>query len=51
MPQMMPLNWMFLFMFFNLIYFLVNNFIYFSFLINKSKNKFKIKKLNFNWKW
>nr|APX39633.1 ATP synthase F0 subunit 8 [Altica brevicollis] len=51
MPQMMPLNWMLLFMFFNLTYFLVNNFIYFSFLINSSKNKLKIKKLNFNWKW
>nr|QAY82032.1 ATP synthase F0 subunit 8 [Syphrea sp. REN-2018] len=51
MPQMMPLNWMLLFIFFNTIYFLANNFIYFSFLNEKSKSKMSKTPLKFNWKW
>nr|YP_010397619.1 ATP synthase F0 subunit 8 [Galerucella nipponensis]YP_010483415.1 ATP synthase F0 subunit 8 [Galerucella birmanica]UQJ77622.1 ATP synthase F0 subunit 8 [Galerucella nipponensis]UVV35475.1 ATP synthase F0 subunit 8 [Galerucella birmanica] len=51
MPQMMPLYWLSLMLFFIMIYFLFNNMNYFNFFYNiKNKKNLKIK-LNYNWKW
>nr|UXP34513.1 ATP synthase F0 subunit 8 [Monolepta hieroglyphica] len=51
MPQMMPLNWLNLMIFFIMIFFMFNNLNYFNFL-NKSKS-FHSKKIStkYNWKW
>nr|QWB85641.1 ATP synthase F0 subunit 8 [Tragosoma depsarium] len=51
MPQMAPLNWLTLFVYFSfiLIIFNVMNFFSFNYSIEKSK-LFKVKSL-FNWKW
>nr|YP_009691877.1 ATP synthase F0 subunit 8 [Nortia carinicollis]QEG58670.1 ATP synthase F0 subunit 8 [Nortia carinicollis] len=51
MPQMAPLNWLTLFFFFILIFFMFNilnfySFSYYQAQVNKKKNKFI-----FNWKW
>nr|YP_009441633.1 ATP synthase F0 subunit 8 [Incoltorrida madagassica]AOY39139.1 ATP synthase F0 subunit 8 [Incoltorrida madagassica] len=52
MPQMSPLNWLFLMFFFIVIYFLMNNFIYFYKNNNINTNKLEKMKLSkFNWKW
>nr|WIM00451.1 ATP synthase F0 subunit 8 [Graphium agetes] len=53
MPQMMPINWIFLFFFFILIFIIFNIMNYYIFLIkNKyNHNLFKNLKKNFNWKW
>nr|YP_010449378.1 ATP synthase F0 subunit 8 [Jamides bochus]UTT74582.1 ATP synthase F0 subunit 8 [Jamides bochus] len=53
MPQMMPLNWIMLFIFFICIYIMFNIMNYYIF---SYKNKFLMKKYNnmnknFNWKW
>nr|ASN65902.1 ATP synthase F0 subunit 8 [Platychile pallida] len=52
MPQMAPMNWMFLYMLFILIFMMMNFLNYYIFLI-KSPSSFK--KLHFfktlNWKW
>nr|QNP09899.1 ATP synthase F0 subunit 8 [Ochthebius sp. IBE<ESP> RA617] len=53
MPQMAPLNWIFLFMMFTMIFFMFNSMNYFSFKYNNlSSNKLN-KNLTFknNWKW
>nr|AXS66341.1 ATP synthase F0 subunit 8 [Staphylinoidea sp. 6 KM-2017] len=51
MPQMAPMNWLILFIYFTLIFLLFNSMNYFSF-IYPQKNSFKKKiKLNLNWKW
>nr|WRO45289.1 ATP synthase F0 subunit 8 [Phyllothelys breve] len=53
MPQMMPLNWLMLFLFFSLLLILFNMLNYynshneFTFLTNKKK----ITKTSLNWKW
>nr|YP_010303530.1 ATP synthase F0 subunit 8 [Phyllonorycter ringoniella]ULF47730.1 ATP synthase F0 subunit 8 [Phyllonorycter ringoniella] len=54
MPQMMPINWILLFFFFNCIYllFLIMN--YYNYNINPIKNNMKIKNFkssNIQWKW
>nr|AML25904.1 ATP synthase F0 subunit 8 [Staphylinidae sp. BMNH 1274207] len=51
MPQMAPLNWITLFIYFSFIFMLFNSMNYFSF-IYKSKTS-NIKKLinKLNWKW
>nr|QWB85860.1 ATP synthase F0 subunit 8 [Ulochaetes vacca] len=51
MPQMAPMNWMILFIYFVMIFFMVNIFNYFSFCYLKNK-KLMIKDSNcYNWKW
>nr|WRO45263.1 ATP synthase F0 subunit 8 [Odontomantis sp.] len=52
MPQMMPLNWLTLFMFFSILMILFNVMNYYmsnnkSYLISPIKNKIK----TINWKW
>nr|QNP10100.1 ATP synthase F0 subunit 8 [Tympanogaster modulatrix] len=51
MPQMAPMNWLMLFLYFTLIFMIFNSMNYFSFKYKiLSKNFFK--KNNFiNWKW
>nr|ADL59778.1 ATP synthase F0 subunit 8 [Meloidae sp. MT-2010] len=52
MPQMAPLNWLTLMIYFIMIFMLTNSFNFYSFLYNKklliNKKKALIK---FNWKW
>uniref|UniRef100_A0AAU7LK40 ATP synthase F0 subunit 8 n=1 Tax=Thalassa montezumae TaxID=3129753 RepID=A0AAU7LK40_9CUCU len=50
MPQMMPLNWMMLMIYFTLIFILFSIFFYFNFknFSSKLENNYKIK---INWKW
>nr|QNP09756.1 ATP synthase F0 subunit 8 [Ochthebius sp. IBE<ESP> AN76] len=52
MPQMAPMNWIFLFMMFTMIFLMFNSLNYFSFkytYLNKPNFFKKINKLN--WKW
>nr|AWN56197.1 ATP synthase F0 subunit 8 [Colaspis sp. DPP-2018]AWN56266.1 ATP synthase F0 subunit 8 [Glena unipennaria] len=51
MPQMSPLNWLilFIFFFFMLIIFCIMNF--FSLNYNPNMNKFNMKNIQKNWKW
>nr|YP_010282307.1 ATP synthase F0 subunit 8 [Xanthabraxas hemionata]UHM24970.1 ATP synthase F0 subunit 8 [Xanthabraxas hemionata] len=54
MPQMMPINWMILFLLFILIFLIFNIMNYFIMNIKLTKNNNLNKKLkmnNFNWKW
>nr|APX39290.1 ATP synthase F0 subunit 8 [Longitarsus aeneus] len=51
MPQMMPLNWLTLMMFFTFSYFLFNNMIFWNFLYNPKSSMIKKEKLSLNWKW
>nr|YP_010569017.1 ATP synthase F0 subunit 8 [Chonala masoni]UZC78753.1 ATP synthase F0 subunit 8 [Chonala masoni] len=54
MPQMMPINWMFSFIFFICIFILFNIINYYIFNYNynlKNMNKTSPIKFNFNWKW
>nr|YP_010290272.1 ATP synthase F0 subunit 8 [Holocerina smilax]ULO26104.1 ATP synthase F0 subunit 8 [Holocerina smilax] len=53
MPQMMPINWVFLFILFILIFFIFNmmNYYIFNFSISDSKKKLNMKIKNFIWKW
>nr|YP_010719272.1 ATP synthase F0 subunit 8 [Antheraea polyphemus]WDR47335.1 ATP synthase F0 subunit 8 [Antheraea polyphemus]WDR47348.1 ATP synthase F0 subunit 8 [Antheraea polyphemus] len=54
MPQMMPINWLFSFIFFIIIFLIFNimNYYIFNFNILKTINKFNNKKIkNFSWKW
>nr|AXS65743.1 ATP synthase F0 subunit 8 [Staphylinoidea sp. 13 KM-2017] len=51
MPQMAPLNWLILFIYFSFIFILLNSLNYFSFLY-KIKNNFSNKIIKKNsWKW
>nr|UDU84881.1 ATP synthase F0 subunit 8 [Archips sp. 2019HN00066] len=53
MPQMMPINWMFSFLFFICVFILFNIMNYYTFnlkLNNKKINK-KMMLKNLNWKW
>nr|YP_010953263.1 ATP synthase F0 subunit 8 [Archichauliodes diversus]WMQ76528.1 ATP synthase F0 subunit 8 [Archichauliodes diversus] len=52
MPQMSPLNWLILFMFFSIIFIIFNSMNYFltNYLIPLS-NKNIISNKSFNWKW
>nr|YP_010554701.1 ATP synthase F0 subunit 8 [Ceratopsyche trifora]UYO79334.1 ATP synthase F0 subunit 8 [Ceratopsyche trifora] len=56
MPQMMPLNWLLLMMFFMSLFFIIMNLFYFNKnfnpLINKNKMKNYLKSDNkYNWLW
>nr|AII02567.1 ATP synthase F0 subunit 8 [Emmelina monodactyla] len=53
MPQMMPINWIFLFMFSIIIFIMFNIMNYYIFSIKINVSKFKSMKNNKNliWKW
>nr|ANJ70480.1 ATP synthase F0 subunit 8 [Hydroporus erythrocephalus] len=52
MPQMAPMNWMILYIFFSFIFILFNFLNYYLFMINSKKNNInKILNNSFNWKW
>nr|YP_010728544.1 ATP synthase F0 subunit 8 [Helota thoracica]WEA76630.1 ATP synthase subunit 8 [Helota thoracica] len=51
MPQMMPLNWVTLFIFFSMTLIITNSINYYSFMYNIKKFKTFKKKINLNWKW
>nr|APX40567.1 ATP synthase F0 subunit 8 [Galeruca interrupta] len=51
MPQMMPLYWLTLMLFFILIFFMFNNINYFNFFYKIKTTKNQLTKLNYNWKW
>nr|YP_009731658.1 ATP synthase F0 subunit 8 [Gonimbrasia belina]QHR79480.1 ATP synthase F0 subunit 8 [Gonimbrasia belina] len=54
MPQMMPINWMFSFIFFIIIFLIFNTLNYYIFKVNIFNNKksiIKNLKNNFLWKW
>nr|WKU84044.1 ATP synthase F0 subunit 8 [Ocyptamus priscilla] len=53
MPQMAPISWLFLFMFFTMIFILFNimNYYIYSPMTSKSKNFTKINSHSMNWKW
>nr|YP_010701655.1 ATP synthase F0 subunit 8 [Sphaerophoria philanthus]UEK75600.1 ATP synthase F0 subunit 8 [Epistrophe lamellata]WCJ53216.1 ATP synthase F0 subunit 8 [Sphaerophoria philanthus] len=53
MPQMSPISWLSLFIFFSIIFILFNMMNYFIYTPNSSKSKklFNINKISMNWKW
>uniref|UniRef100_UPI0030E07679 ATP synthase F0 subunit 8 n=1 Tax=Monochamus guttulatus TaxID=2079363 RepID=UPI0030E07679 len=51
MPQMAPLNWLMLFMFFILIFLLFNIMNYYSYNYNIKISKKSKYLLTYNWKW
>nr|UPX88450.1 ATP synthase F0 subunit 8 [Oreodytes sanmarkii] len=52
MPQMAPMNWLMLYMFFSLIFILFNFMNYYMFLIfKKSTLSEKFNKKFYSWKW
>nr|AIS38206.1 ATP synthase F0 subunit 8 [Teslasena femoralis] len=50
MPQMAPLSWLNLFMFFVMVFIMMNALNYFSFSYHPMK-KILLKKKTINWKW
>nr|YP_010478006.1 ATP synthase F0 subunit 8 [Chrysodeixis acuta]UVI59363.1 ATP synthetase F0 subunit 8 [Chrysodeixis acuta] len=53
MPQMMPINWLFSFVFFVCIYLIFNimNYYIFNMKISKNNKNINIKLKNLTWKW
>nr|ARH53886.1 ATP synthase F0 subunit 8 [Hygrotus nigrolineatus] len=54
MPQMMPLNWIFLYIFFSMMFILFNFMNYYCYLIKNKinqHNSIKLIKIKYNWKW
>nr|ALO70639.1 ATP synthase F0 subunit 8 [Ischnosoma splendidum] len=51
MPQMAPMNWLSLFIYFSIIFMMFNTLNYFSFLYKPKTFTFKVNKTIFNWKW
>nr|YP_009860224.1 ATP synthase subunit 8 [Neoplocaederus obesus]QKW88541.1 ATP synthase subunit 8 [Neoplocaederus obesus] len=51
MPQMAPLNWLVLFLFFTLVFIIFNTINYYSFLYSIKKESSKKTELKYNWKW
>nr|APX40723.1 ATP synthase F0 subunit 8 [Longitarsus rutilus] len=51
MPQMMPLNWLILMIFFIQMFYFFNNMNYYNFLYTPSKKKINKIKISLNWKW
>nr|YP_009441672.1 ATP synthase F0 subunit 8 [Amara communis]AOY39191.1 ATP synthase F0 subunit 8 [Amara communis] len=53
MPQMAPMNWLFLYIMFNMIFLMFNFLNYYMFLIKNTMNTFKNKNITkkLNWKW
>nr|QVM79299.1 ATP synthase F0 subunit 8 [Teledapalpus zolotichini] len=51
MPQMAPMNWLILFLFFIIMFFIINSLNYYIFLYDIKKNNNIMKKMKMNWKW
>nr|AEP27453.1 ATP synthase F0 subunit 8 [Deporaus betulae] len=51
MPQMAPLNWLTLFIFFILVFMIFNSVNYFMFNYTPKICKISKKSIKFNWKW
>nr|QWB85873.1 ATP synthase F0 subunit 8 [Purpuricenus lituratus] len=51
MPQMAPMNWLTLFIYFSAVFLMFNMMNYFSFLQPIKSSKKMKKKTSFNWKW
>nr|YP_010277853.1 ATP synthase F0 subunit 8 [Turanoclytus namaganensis]UHY95168.1 ATP synthase F0 subunit 8 [Turanoclytus namaganensis] len=51
MPQMAPLNWLILFLFFTALFLIFNVMNFYSFLYLPKKKKSMKKTMQFNWKW
>nr|AML26675.1 ATP synthase F0 subunit 8 [Ptiliidae sp. BMNH 1274726] len=51
MPQMMPLNWIMLFTYFILLFFIMNSLNYYNSVKNIKTNKIDTTKNKINWKW
>nr|AND96292.1 ATP synthase F0 subunit 8 [Onthophagus baolocensis] len=51
MPQMAPLNWLFLLIYFTIIFMIFNSFNFYAFNYSIKTFYFKKKKIKFNWKW
>nr|YP_010166689.1 ATP synthase F0 subunit 8 [Nebrioporus vagrans]QRV62780.1 ATP synthase F0 subunit 8 [Nebrioporus vagrans] len=52
MPQMAPMNWIILYMFFSLMFIFFNFMNYYMFMINSKTEKMnKILDKNLSWKW
>nr|QVM79195.1 ATP synthase F0 subunit 8 [Tsivoka simplicicollis] len=51
MPQMAPLNWLTLFLFFSFTFLIFNSMNYFGILYTTKKDKIKKMKTSYNWKW
>nr|YP_010501922.1 ATP synthase F0 subunit 8 [Ptomascopus plagiatus]UXC94688.1 ATP synthase F0 subunit 8 [Ptomascopus plagiatus] len=51
MPQMAPMNWLTLFIFFMFIFIIFNSMTYFIYSHNPMKTNFNLKSSKINWKW
>nr|ALO70776.1 ATP synthase F0 subunit 8 [Nudobius lentus] len=51
MPQMAPLNWLTLFIYFTMIFLILNSMNYFSFKYSNMKTSILKKNNKINWKW
>nr|QWB85719.1 ATP synthase F0 subunit 8 [Stenodryas sp. N127] len=51
MPQMAPMNWLTLFIYFTMMLLLFNTVNFYSFLYKIKQLKKSKKQINFNWKW
>nr|AXS65463.1 ATP synthase F0 subunit 8 [Cucujoidea sp. 39 KM-2017] len=51
MPQMAPLSWLTLYMFFTMIFFMFNIMNYYSFMYSTKSFQMNKKKMTYNWKW
>nr|YP_009485898.1 ATP synthase F0 subunit 8 [Paroster microsturtensis]AVZ66476.1 ATP synthase F0 subunit 8 [Paroster microsturtensis] len=52
MPQMAPMNWLFLYLFFSMMFILFNFMNFYIFLIKENNSMIKSMSMKFmNWKW
>nr|ARH55067.1 ATP synthase F0 subunit 8 [Lordithon exoletus] len=51
MPQMAPMNWLMLFLYFTILFLLFNSINYFSFSYTPQSYKLNLKNKLINWKW
>nr|APX40554.1 ATP synthase F0 subunit 8 [Longitarsus cerinthes] len=51
MPQMMPLNWLTLMLFFIMIFYFFNNLNFYNFFYPPKMKKLTKTKISLNWKW
>ncbi|YP_009437732.1 ATP synthase F0 subunit 8 (mitochondrion) [Aethina tumida] len=51
MPQMAPLNWLMLFIYFIIIFLMFNVMNYYSFLYKIKSSDIKKNKISYSWKW
>nr|AND96503.1 ATP synthase F0 subunit 8 [Milichus apicalis] len=51
MPQMAPINWLMLLIYFSIIFMMFNVMNYYAFNYNIKSFTFKKKKMSLNWKW